>query len=280
MSFTHSAARNFVPLLSRLVLAAAFIPSGWDKIMGEEREYAGEDARILQRLGIGEPVESEVALGRLSGFVLASYQDVETGSIIKRRQPAAAPNEQEETDEDPPGKVMTVEVVPEPPEEMPAVEVVLEPPPVSDEPGEADEGDADGTRVKAKRLHRITLMLVEGPWPEKLKPGWMAWAAAGCELVGGTLVLIGLFSRLWGLGLAITMAFAFYLTSAGPLGQYGLISLPVESIADFNRMFCQIGLFTLAFGVFLTGAGGLSLDRALFRTSDEEIEEEHLLNLG
>ena len=54
MSFSRGAARNFVPLLSRVVLAAAFIPAGWAKIMGEPVIYRGQDAETLLRLGIGE----------------------------------------------------------------------------------------------------------------------------------------------------------------------------------------------------------------------------------
>ena len=73
MSFSRNAATNLVPLLSRLVLAAAFIPAGWDKIMGDPIVYTGRDARILQELGIGEEVPEE-ALGHPQD-VLAAYQE-------------------------------------------------------------------------------------------------------------------------------------------------------------------------------------------------------------
>ena len=42
-----------------------------------------------------------------------------------------------------------------------------------------------------------------------------------------------------------------------------------ENALAFNTAFCQAGLFLLAFGIFLTGAGPLSLDRILFGGSDE-----------
>ena len=53
MSLTRNASANLVPLLSRLVLAAAFIPAGYDKIMGEPVLFEGQEAETLQRLGLG-----------------------------------------------------------------------------------------------------------------------------------------------------------------------------------------------------------------------------------
>ncbi len=119
-------------------------------------------------------------------------------------------------------------------------------------------------------------MLVGARWPDNLKPQWVGWAAAGTELVGGGLILLGVFSRIWGLGLAITMGVAFYLTSLTAFIQYGFMHLPM---ADFYRGFTQICLFVMAFGVVLGGAGTLSLDGLLFG-GDYEEEEEHLLHLG
>ena len=277
MSFTRSAARNLVPLLSRIVLAAAFIPMGWDKIMGEEQVFTGQDAEILQRLGVGGPAEGGEALSRATGHVLASYQ-VETGSLLDRRRPSSPPQLPQAPplpqDQGEPQEEETVDTPLTPPadEEEAEAPVAPSPPPL---PSQIEDVEPEVGGVKARRLHRITIML-DGRWPEKLKPQWMAWAAAGTELVGGTLIAVGLFARLCGLGLAITMGFAFYLTSSAAVGEHGLFALPVE---DFNRVFCQIGLSVLAFGVLLTGAGGVSVDRALFR-SEGDTEEEHLLNLG
>lgn len=97
-------------------------------------------------------------------------------------------------------------------------------------------------------------------------PIYQAYLAVAAELIGGALILLGLFSRLWGLALAGVMGAAFWLTS-WPLLATGdpitaLFNLP---LGDFNRLFCQAGLFVLAFGVFLTGPGAVSIDRAIFR---------------
>jgi uncharacterized membrane protein YphA (DoxX/SURF4 family) len=103
------------------------------------------------------------------------------------------------------------------------------------------------------------------------------------ELVGGSLLLIGLFSRVWGVGLAIAMGMAFYLTTMqtyfdiGPLrvgGGMGPLNgaIGFDNFKLFNTVFVQLGLFVLAFGVFLTGPGPLSFDRILFGGRREVVE--------
>jgi len=58
---------------------------------------------------------------------------------------------------------------------------------------------------------------------------------------------------------------AFYFVSIGVNGI--LDSNPFDfakNIAQFNTAVAQLGLFVLAFGLLMTGAGPLSLDRLLF----------------
>jgi hypothetical protein len=63
------------------------------------------------------------------------------------------------------------------------------------------------------------------------------------------------------------MGVAFYLTTLPVLTGKGFFNLsPMES----STMFVQLSLFVLAFGVLLTGAGPLSLDRLLFGGRREE----------
>jgi uncharacterized membrane protein YphA (DoxX/SURF4 family) len=301
MSFSRKASVNVVPLLSRLVLAAAFIPAGWGKIMGEPEVFRGEKAETLQKFGIGEPL-SAAELAEAGQDVLGSYQqDVETGRLRDRvgsgddekqadsaEKPAPAPPPRwqpkpkpapAETPKPQPPVVEEPVQEPTPPEPEPVPVPKPQPKPQPQpqpEPPAVDAGQADGPAVRARRLYHVALMLDAAGWPQKLKPGWMAWAAAGTEVVGGALILVGLFSRVWGLGLAVTMGFAFWLTSVGGVADYGLFSLPIP---EFNRAFAQLGLFVLATGVLLTGAGGVSLDRALFRGGADD-SEEHLLHLG
>ena len=67
MSLTRNASANLVPLLSRLVLAAAFIPAGSDKIMGEPVRFEGQEAETLQRPGAGEDAARRRGQARQAG---------------------------------------------------------------------------------------------------------------------------------------------------------------------------------------------------------------------
>ncbi len=229
MSFSKFAGTAIVPTISRIVLCAAFLPAGWNKVM-TETTFSGEDAQRLIQLGVID-AEPQAHIGPNRSIVPASFQDEAVGDN-------QAPAESSE---------------PEQPADA------------------ADEGAATpsepGTH-RAKPLHGVTLMLDKAGWPA---PVWMARLAAFTELVGGGLLFVGLFSRVWGLGLAIAMSVAFYLTSWNVLLDSHLFSLDLPA---FNQMFTQTGLFVLAFGVFLTGAGPISLDRALFRKTVDEDDDE------
>jgi uncharacterized membrane protein YphA (DoxX/SURF4 family) len=284
MGFTRSASSTVVPLLARVVLAAAFIPAGWDKIMGEPVVYEGSAALTLRSLGIGEPAAMTTASQDPLGFF---QQDVETGRLRDRIRPrgdqpaSESPGPAPAPAPQPPPPSAEPQVEPEPEPEPVAVPepepepVVVEPTPTP-QPASQGVGASSVAPVKARRLYRVAVLLEEHGWPRSLKPDWMAWAAAGTEAIGGALILIGLFSRVWGLGLAITMGVAFWMTSFSGVQEYGFFSMPVEVS---NQVFAQLGLFVLAAGVAMTGAGAMSLDRALFRPDGDD-GDDHLLHLG
>ncbi len=119
------------------------------------------------------------------------------------------------------------------------------------------------------------MLVNNSPYPERFKPEWMAWAAAGTELVGGGLLLLGLLSRVWGAGLAIATVFAFYVTSLEPMLDYGIMNMPTPV---FTQAFTHICLFVMALGIAMTGAGGLSIDRLLF--GGDSYDDDHHLHLG
>ena len=229
MSFSTFAGTAIVPTLSRIVLCAAFLPAGWNKVM-DETTFSGDDAQRLIQLGVID-AEPQAHIGLNRSIVPASFQD----EAADDDQAPAEPSEPEQ----------------------PAITA-----------DEAETTPSEPGTYTARPLHGITLLLDRAGWPA---PVWMARLAAFTELVGGGLLFVGLFSRFWGLGLAIAMGVAFYLTSWNLLLDSHLFDLKVP---DFNRMFTQTGLFVLAFGVFLTGAGPISLDRALFRKTVDEDDDE------
>lgn len=118
-------------------------------------------------------------------------------------------------------------------------------------------------------------ILGRGPWPVIL-----AYTVAGTEVVCGVLVLAGLITRLWALGLAGVMLGAIWLTQIGPAYQRGdlfLGFLPNYPLLDgqaWSHFLYQFVLLMTAMAVALSGAGKLSLDALLFRRVAEEPAEE------
>jgi len=86
------------------------------------------------------------------------------------------------------------------------------------------------------------------------RPDVLAWAAAITAFGGGILILVGFLSRIWGLGMVISMGVAIWLVHMPTSG----LTLDNESLS-----FCLVlGLMALA--IFLGGPGAISLDHKLF----------------
>ncbi|MFO0875435.1 MAG: DoxX family membrane protein [Phycisphaerales bacterium] len=238
MSLSQSAATNVVPVLARLVLAIVFIPAGWNKV-ATTATFQGEDAAILRSLGVGGgPAGPTAGVG---GTSTASSSGSWTRSLTGGGWSLlAAPPSSTEGASPPASGAATAPVVGAPP-------------------------TGDTSPLNARSLHAITLMVQRHGMAY---PVYHAYAAAAAELVGGVLLLVGLFSRLAALAVSGTMAVAFWFTSWPLLAAKGtplvLFELANPPFADFNRVHVQLALFALAFGVFLAGPGALSLDRLIF----------------
>lgn len=108
-----------------------------------------------------------------------------------------------------------------------------------------------------------------GKWPR-----WIAIAVGVIELVGGVMMVIGLFTRLWALGLAGVMIGALWMTSIGPvviMNEPGWPSfMPfLPAVQDFSQSawqtwLWQFALLCVALSVACLGAGRPSLDHFLF----------------
>jgi putative oxidoreductase len=138
--------------------------------------------------------------------------------------------------------------------------------------GEADTAE----NVKERSLYGLAVLLQDHELP---KPVITAWVITLVELIGGGLLLIGLLSRLWALGIAAIMAGGFALESIPAIqASGGIFDL---STNVFNMAAAQLALAALALGVLVSGSGFLSLDRAIFgkgtrkkkSRSDEDEEE-------
>ncbi|MCH8822375.1 MAG: DoxX family protein [Planctomycetes bacterium] len=245
MSFSNTAGTSIIPTLSRIVLCAAFLPAGYYMLFGEEVEFSGIRADRLIELGVID-APAQARISTKPSIILTSWQEAE---------------------EDP--------VATQPPdtEEPSATEEDVDIDEAAEASSDTETPSTTGT-FKARPVHNLTLRLDDAGLPA---PNWLAILAAWTELVGGALILVGFLSRLWGLALTIAMGAAFYLITWPNLTSGGFFSVLFGGDTDLlHTMFRQLGLFVLAFGVFMTGAGPLSLDRALFKKSsqDDEIENE------
>jgi putative oxidoreductase len=89
-------------------------------------------------------------------------------------------------------------------------------------------------------------------------PEFAASLVGGCEIVAGTLVLLGLFTRLAVIPLIIVMLVAIFSTKIPLLPESGFWKMAHESRTDFSMLLGSIFLL-------LNGAGKWSLDAVLNR---------------
>ncbi|MFN5497675.1 MAG: DoxX family protein [bacterium] len=197
--FSQQAAANVVPLLARILIFLAFVPTGWHHAM-QQTVFTGDAAVRLREIGV---VSADSGLGSMA--YVAYHQDA---------------------------------------------------PPLTAPP-------ADGGGVQTRALHQLTLYFDSLRLP---KPTIWAWAVTVFELIGGSLVLIGLFTRLWTGGLVL-WSLALFLSTPTIAGAFGAIWSPTDPAATLPRAMAmsQLALIILALGLTLTGAGKLSLDGFIFR---------------
>lgn len=225
MSTSHTAAVHLVPLMARIVLCAAFLPMGYQKLFDRAPIDAAQMARLEAMGWEWTPPARDGATAVPSTPPAPSAPVTPAPDATK---PAGAPDAA-----------------------TPAEPITTAPP--------SDRADAPLT---VRRLEMLAFVIADSGLPA---PRVTAWLVAIIELVGGALVLIGLFTRLAALGLVGIMAGAIHTTSLAALMAHPFIfGMPLP---DYQRFFLQVGLLTLALGVLLTGPGGFSADRAIFSSS-------------
>ena len=255
MSFSESAGTSLLPTLSRIVLCAAFASVGYNKLF-TDATFTSEEATVLRDVyGVDVTPSPEIVTP-------IEATDIDpTAARPARIQPVSL---QVADPQDPdPNQPQEVETPVEEPLAAPQTE---EPPPAQAEtpPAPPITPAAPAPAGSQRSMHKITLLLHNNGLPYPL---YGAWVLALTELVGGCLLLLGFFSRIWGLGLAIAMGVAFYIVTIGYNGFITQTLNPIEFARDtaaFNTMFSQLGLGLLALGIFLTGPGPISFDRIFF----------------
>lgn len=276
-----------IPTFARLVLGMAFITAGLHKV-ARHVEYTAEEAATLRtEFNVNlDPVQLATAVTLYTQMPEPQEHNEEAkvppaeNEPVQAGETTAAPVEKpaaQTPPSTPPSDPPAANSTDKPQDEAkPTVKevppVIIEIPEEVKPKGTAPPADA-GQKYRGLALLHVALLLHDNGIPNGYA---LAWIAALTEFVGGVLILVGLFSRVWGLGLAIAMGMAFYLTS---MESYFSTVGPFESAgADghtlFNQVFSQLGLGVLALTVFLVGPGPISLDRLIFRPKREGIEVE------
>ena len=112
-------------------------------------------------------------------------------------------------------------------------------------------------------VYRIAMDLSDWGVKSGLVP--LAWGIVVFQMIAGALVLLGLFTRLWGFLLACLLGatFAFSSVRANEMFSMNPFDWRGEP-AQFHEMYFQLAGFVLAFGLALTGSGVLALDKLVF----------------
>jgi uncharacterized membrane protein YphA (DoxX/SURF4 family) len=277
MSWRTHFGLSVAPVLLRFALGAVFVYAGAGKLF-YDMPLSGPGAARLVVLGLAEAPEAKPP---------DAPTDPTAADVSEAADPAPAPGPGDAT-APPPGlegpPVGPVDLPP--PQNLGRVDpadggtkpnVTVELPKES-----AAELEFDGEITVSRRLGLVLAMdgaAARGHWPAALATApaldGLAWAAALTEFIGGWLVLLGLLTRIWSIGLAGTMVVAMWLTQIGPAlaaeGGAFLGFLPPLEIADparwttaWQTLFYQLTLMCAAGALALLGAGALSLDGALF----------------
>ncbi len=300
MTTSERIAIAWTPLFLRLALAVTFLWAGSIKVL-HEMELNAERAAALRAMGLNLPAPAAAAPAQPAPQAPTPAPGLDKPLPVPEGSPGVPPAGDGKKADKPASKAKPSPLKPGGPaaRAVPMVEtdVALAADPtlnipaaagttrtVSMRQGAAAES-APGT-IKVRRLYGLAL-LIEGAAKKPTEPGrkqlalWpgvlasgnrpliLAWAVAITELLGGGLVLIGLFTRLSALGLACCMAGALWLTEIGPAIQSGtalLGFLPNYAAADtkmWTTPLWQFGLLMSALALVCAGAGAASIDRTL-----------------
>lgn len=118
--------------------------------------------------------------------------------------------------------------------------------------------------VQTRSLHELTLVFDGLRLP---RPEVWAWTVTVFELVGGSLLLVGLFSRVWAAGLSLWSLALLYLSTPSISDTFFALWTPTDPNALLPRALALslLAIFVIALGVMLTGPGKFSLDGLIFR---------------
>jgi uncharacterized membrane protein YphA (DoxX/SURF4 family) len=240
---------SIAPFILRITIGIIFIWAGLVKVMSTF-EVKGADAARLANMGVfidttkPKAPSTPTAPSTTTPAEPAKPQSSRAGGFVLVSSPA-------------PGQQYTAENFPDPVPVMRIYQLAL----MLDTLANA----TDPVDANAKPTFRL--------WPKALGQGiWPlagAWACTIAEIGCGVFLIVGLIVRLCSFVLVFNMLVAMWLTVIGPAVQSGntqLGILPKTDLLEGDWSMFQTQLLCLggAAALLFSGAGGLSIDRALF----------------
>lgn len=226
------ASSTILPLLSRVVLSLVFFTTGYSKLF-TVTEY---DLSIEAQRYAAERLQDMGVRLRAVAVIPTAYHD--SGMLDAPRSRMTLVSQEEQ------------------------LPVVTVPPGQSDGSGDARHPLAF-QYYEALVLYDTALLLSESGLDH---PRLLAWIAALIEFGSGIFLLPGFFTRIWSMGLVMTMMSAFVVISLerNGLGHTSPL-LFVRDTVSYITAVAQLSLLTLSIGLLLTGPGPLSIDAVLRR---------------
>lgn len=124
------------------------------------------------------------------------------------------------------------------------------------------QADPDTSPVTARALMKKAMLIEDSGMGS---PVLFAWLVVLVQIVGSSLLLLGLLSRVWALGLCVIAAGNFVFICLPVLCSKPLMYLsPTGDALLQTQAAAELGLFGSSLVVMLCGAGAFSLDRLLF----------------
>lgn len=302
MTFGQRLGLNISPLLLRIGLAFVFIYYGAAKLFYADMPVQGDAAAYLANAGFinplispGKPMPEEAPKpaaepGAEKGSGKAVLLDHPApGYVVILAQNTEKPENEAPKTETPPAEKSPKAEQPPPTEEAT--------PATAEKKAEAGTSSASKytasdfpNPMKVRRLLGLVLTMhnaaEHGHWPSQLSSPAvlraLAWVACLTEFLGGWLLLLGFLTRVWALGLAVSMCVAMWLTQIAPSigAEHALFGfLPPLRIAttewgSWQTWHFQAILLLSSLAVLLSGPGRVSLDALLFRRPERRAPPE------
>ncbi len=243
-------ALSIAPFILRITIGIIFVWAGLVKVMSTF-EVKGADAARLANMGVfidtakpKTPATPTTPNGTTTPADPAKPQASRAGGFVLVSSPAS-------------GQQYTAENFPEPVQVMTVYRIALMLDTLANHPAPVDGKNNPSFRLWPKALG-------QGMWPLA-----GAWACTVAEIGCGVFLIVGLVVRLCSFTLLINMLVAMWLTIVGPALQSGntqLGFLPDANLLTGDWAMFQMQLLCIGgvAALLFSGAGGLSIDRALF----------------